>query len=113
MTNTVNMLEGYNGEGSGTTSISAVFIIICALIARSSEGLLFGIPVFCAIFAFYRYNKFPAKVFPGDIGTLTIGASLALLGIMGGLEVETSGANARAGTNIAVLVQYWKTVEEE
>ena len=87
MTNTVNMMEGYNGEGSGTTSIAAIFIIIAAILSKSAEGLLFGVPVLAAIYAFYRFNKFPAKVFPGDIGTLTIGAALAMLGILGGLEV--------------------------
>jgi UDP-N-acetylmuramyl pentapeptide phosphotransferase/UDP-N-acetylglucosamine-1-phosphate transferase len=87
MTNTVNMLEGYNGEGSGTSSIAVIFIIICALIAGSGQGLIFGIPVLAAILAFYMFNKYPAKVFPGDIGTLVIGAAIGLLGILGSLEV--------------------------
>jgi len=87
MTNAVNMLEGYNGEGSGTTMIATIFIIIAAIIAGSAPGLIFGVPVLAAIAAFYIYNKFPAKVFPGDIGTLVIGAALALLGVLGSLEL--------------------------
>ncbi|MHA1746543.1 MAG: hypothetical protein ACTSWW_11115, partial [Promethearchaeota archaeon] len=87
LTNTVNMLEGYNGEGSGTTSIATIFMVIAALMVGSSEGVLFGVPIAAALLAFYYYNKFPAKVFPGDIGTLVIGASIGLLGIFGSLEM--------------------------
>lgn len=87
LTNTVNMLEGYNGEGSGTTSIATVFMVIAAVMMGSSEGLLFGVPIAAALLAFYYFNKFPAKIFPGDIGTLVMGASIGLLGIFGSLEM--------------------------
>ncbi|MHA2131279.1 MAG: hypothetical protein ACW99L_15045, partial [Promethearchaeota archaeon] len=36
--NTVNMLEGYNGEGSGTCLIAVCSLFICALIWDSTEG---------------------------------------------------------------------------
>src|SRR6056297_618430 len=42
MTNTVNMLEGYNGEGSGTTVIATFFLIVCGILAHSGEAVLFG-----------------------------------------------------------------------
>lgn len=87
LTNTVNMLEGYNGEGSGSTVIALVFIIISAIIARSVQGVMYAVPVLASIFAFYRFNRFPAKVFPGDIGTLVIGAAIGMVGILGSLEV--------------------------
>ncbi len=87
LTNTVNMLEGYNGEGSGTTSIALLFMVICAIILKSGEGLLFGIISLAAVFAFYIFNKYPAKAFPGDIGTLVIGAAIGAVGVMGSMEV--------------------------
>ncbi len=87
LTNTVNMLEGYNGEGSGTTSIATFFLIIAAILTQSGEGVIFGVIILGAGLAFYLFNKFPAKVFPGDVGTLTTGAAIAMLGILGSLEV--------------------------
>ncbi len=87
LTNTVNMLEGYNGEGSGTTSIATFFMIIAAIMTQSGEGVIFGVVILGAGLAFYLFNKFPAKVFPGDVGTLTIGAAIAMLGILGSLEI--------------------------
>ena len=87
LTNTVNMLEGYNGEGSGTTSIATFFMIIAAIMTKSSEGVIFGVIILGAGLAFFLFNKFPAKVFPGDVGTLTIGAAISMLGILGSLEI--------------------------
>ena len=36
---------------------------------------------------FLYYNKFPAKIFPGDIGTLTIGGVIAIAVIQSGFKV--------------------------
>ncbi|WP_371802850.1 hypothetical protein [Candidatus Lokiarchaeum ossiferum] len=87
LTNTVNMLEGYNGEGSGTTSIALLVMVISAIILKSGEGLVFGIISFAAVFAFFLFNKYPAKAFPGDIGTLVIGAAIGAVGVLGSMEV--------------------------
>ncbi len=87
MTNTVNMLEGYNGEGSGTTSIALLFMIFASILLGSSQGVIYGVIVFSGLIAFYLFNRYPAKIFPGDTGTLVIGASLALIGIFGSIEV--------------------------
>ncbi|MHA1727132.1 MAG: hypothetical protein ACTSWY_00180 [Promethearchaeota archaeon] len=87
LTNTVNMLEGYNGEGSGTCLIAIFFLLICSIIAQSSEGLIYSLAIIGALVAFVEFNKFPAKVFPGDVGTLALGASIACIAIFGSLEV--------------------------
>jgi len=86
-TNTVNMLEGYNGEGSGTCFIAVSFLFICSLILNSAEGIIFSVPIMAVIIAFFLFNKFPAKIFPGDIGTLSMGAMIACVMFFGSLEV--------------------------
>ncbi|MFX0023800.1 MAG: hypothetical protein ACFE9S_15845 [Candidatus Hermodarchaeota archaeon] len=88
-TNTVNMLEGYNGEGSGTCLIAISFLFICSLIRNSAEGVLFTIPVIAVIMAFFIFNRYPAKTFPGDVGTLAMGAMIACVMLFGSLEVAT------------------------
>jgi len=86
-TNTVNMLEGYNGEGSGTCLIATCFLLICSLIWNSAEGVIFTIPVIAVILPFFIFNKYPAKIFPGDVGTLAMGAMIACIMLFGSLEV--------------------------
>ncbi|MEE9377624.1 MAG: hypothetical protein V3V33_06270, partial [Candidatus Lokiarchaeia archaeon] len=88
-TNTINMLEGYNGEGSGSWLIAICFLFVCSLLWNSAEGVLFTIPVIAVIIPFFIYNKYPAKIFPGDIGTLSIGAMIACIMLFGSLEVAT------------------------
>jgi UDP-N-acetylglucosamine--dolichyl-phosphate N-acetylglucosaminephosphotransferase len=85
--NTVNMLEGYNGEGSGTCLIAVCSLFICALIWDSTEGVIFSIPVIAVLIPFFLKNRYPAKIFPGDIGTLSMGAMIACIMLFGSLEV--------------------------
>jgi len=85
--NTVNMLEGYNGEGSGTCLIAVIFMFICGLIWNSTEAILFTIVTIAVIIPFFLYNKYPAKVFPGDVGTLSMGAMIACIALFGSIEV--------------------------
>ncbi|MFX1411952.1 MAG: hypothetical protein ACFFA6_16520 [Promethearchaeota archaeon] len=88
-TNTVNMLEGYNGEGSGTCLIAVCFLFICGILWNSAEAVIFTISVIAVIIPFFIYNKFPSKVFPGDVGTLSMGAMIAGIALFGSLEVAT------------------------
>ncbi|MHA1820279.1 MAG: hypothetical protein ACTSU2_14625 [Promethearchaeota archaeon] len=87
LTNAMNMLEGYNGEGSGTGFIVITFMVIYSLISMSGTGLIFSIAVLGPLGIFLKYNKYPAKVFPGDVGTLSLGAIIAIIAIFGSLEV--------------------------
>ena len=84
--NTVNMLEGYNGEGSGTSIIALCSLFVCSIIWDSAEGVLFTVIALAILIPFYLYNKFPAKIFPGDVGTLSIGALFAGIALFGSLE---------------------------
>ena len=88
-TNTVNMLEGYNGEGSGTCLIAVCFLFFCGLIWDSAEAVIFTVSVIAVLIPFFIYNRYPAKIFPGDIGTLSMGAMIACIMLFGSLEVAT------------------------
>ncbi|MFX0099468.1 MAG: hypothetical protein ACFFCS_07795 [Candidatus Hodarchaeota archaeon] len=84
--NVVNMLEGYNGEGSGTSIVVAISMILCSIILGSTDGIIMILPVLASTIAFFYYNKYPAKIFPGDIGTLQLGMVLGCIAIISGLE---------------------------
>ncbi|MFX1527853.1 MAG: hypothetical protein ACFFB4_09805 [Promethearchaeota archaeon] len=92
LTNTSNMLEGYNGEGAGTSLIALIFLLICAFIWNSSEALVFIISGISVLIPFFLFNKYPAKIFPGDVGTLTMGALFACIALLGSLEVAVFSA---------------------
>lgn len=85
-TATFNFLAGYNGleAGQGIIILSGMAIAIF-LTGRKELALIALIMVFCLI-AFYIFNKIPAKVFPGDTLTYSVGSLIACLAILGNIE---------------------------
>ncbi|NOZ59206.1 MAG: glycosyl transferase family 4, partial [Euryarchaeota archaeon] len=84
--NGFNMLAGYNGleAGMGIIILSAMGFVAW----QSGMGwvaLLAGCMVL-ALLAFLRYNWFPARVFPGDSMTYSVGALIACVAILGNME---------------------------
>ncbi len=85
--NFTNMLAGFNGLEIGTGAIAALSIAAIALIKQQTASFLIAIAISASLLAFLYYNKFPARVFPGDAGTLPIGAALFSAAVIGKLEL--------------------------
>lgn len=85
-TTTYNMLAGFNGLESGLGIIILSFLSFIAYATCNSWLALVGLCMVAALIVFYFYNKFPAKVFPGDILTYSIGALIAGMAILGNFE---------------------------
>lgn len=84
--NAFNMLAGFNGleAGMGAVAIGALAIIAASLGEVTSFTLL--LTAFGALLATLYFNWYPAKVFIGDVGTLTIGTVIATAVILGNFE---------------------------
>jgi UDP-N-acetylglucosamine--dolichyl-phosphate N-acetylglucosaminephosphotransferase len=85
--NAVNMIDVVNGSMSGPCVIIFGVLLICSLLKLSEVGVLLSSIMLGVMLIFYKYNRFPAKVFSGDVGSLAIGAAMGAIAIMGGLEV--------------------------
>ena len=86
--NVFNMLAGYNGLESGLGIIMLATLGIIVYPFASWITIL----SFCAVFSllgFLFFNKFPAKVFPGNVLTYGIGALAACIAIVGNMEKAT------------------------
>ncbi len=85
-TNGFNLLAGYNGlETSMGLVIFAVFGAT-GLIVGSLWIALIAFVVCASLLAFLYFNWYPAKVFPGNSFTYSIGALIAALAILGNME---------------------------
>lgn len=83
---TFNILAGYNGlEASQGILILAGLSLVTWVTGSQWVSLISLIMISCLI-AFYVFNKYPAKVFPGDVLTYTIGALIATIAILGNVE---------------------------
>ena len=80
--NAVNILAGFNGVESGTTAIAAAGILVMSMAASSSEGAFLSAALVGSCLGFLYFNRYPAKAFPGDVGTLTMGGVLGLSAIL-------------------------------
>jgi UDP-N-acetylglucosamine--dolichyl-phosphate N-acetylglucosaminephosphotransferase len=83
---TYNFLAGYNGlEASQGIIILSGLAIVTFFTGNSWLSLICLIMISC-LFAFYLFNKYPAKVFPGDSLTYSVGALIAIMAILGNIE---------------------------
>ncbi|MDI6730509.1 MAG: hypothetical protein QMD06_03090 [Candidatus Altarchaeum sp.] len=87
--NMTNMLAGFNGMEAGIGITMSLSLAIIALFIGTPESFIAFILLISlagALLGFLKYNWFPAKVFPGDVGNLTIGAVIATAVIIGNFE---------------------------
>ena len=81
--NAINMSAGYNGLESGQMAIISINLLIISLI--NNADLIFCIifsSVFGSCLGLYYFNRFPARIFIGDVGTLSFGSLVAATLIM-------------------------------
>lgn len=82
--NSFNITDGLDGLSSGLLMIClAVFAVISATILDPTMSIFIYIWI-GSLIAFLYFNIFPARVLLGDVGALSFGATLGLLGILTG-----------------------------
>lgn len=85
--NAVNMLAGFNGEEVGVSAVALFALSVVAYRLHETEALLILFAGLGALLAALYFNWYPAKVFIGDVGTLSIGAIMASAVIIGNFEL--------------------------
>ena len=100
--NAVNLTDGLDGLAIGPTLVAALTFIILSYVAGNTEFANYlslpyvegagEVSVFCgalfgACLGFLWFNTYPAQVFMGDIGSLTIGALIGLVAIISKQEI--------------------------
>ncbi len=86
-TNAINLIDGVDGLASGVSLFAAVTMLIAALLDHNYPMALAVVPLAGALLGFLRFNFFPASIFLGDCGSLTLGF---LLGCFGAVWTEKS-----------------------
>lgn len=84
--NSFNMLAGYNGleAGNGIIILSALAFVTWR--TGNFWAAVLALTLASALLAFLIFNKYPAKVFPGDTLTYSVGAFIAAIAIIGNAE---------------------------
>ena len=83
--NALNMSAGYNGLESGQFAIISFTLLLISFFDNTDISIkLIYSSIFGTSLALYYYNKYPSRVFLGDIATLGFGALVAACVIMSG-----------------------------
>lgn len=80
--NGTNLTDGLDGLLSGTTVVAFLAYAVLAWQMSSVSLLIFAVAMVGSALGFLWFNKFPAKVFMGDTGSLAIGSGIAALAIL-------------------------------
>ena len=85
--NLTNMLAGLNGIESGLGAIAMTSLTISCLIMGKYDVTIISMAMLGALLAFLIYNRHPSRVFPGDVGTLIIGATIVVIAFIGRVKM--------------------------
>ena len=80
--NAINLLDGMDGLVSGFSLLVFSIILALAIISNDNFLLILTTSLMGAILGFLKYNAYPAKIFLGDTGSLTLGFFLVLTSML-------------------------------
>lgn len=84
--NATNLTDGIDGLMASTGTIAYAAYAYIAYQQEAWGVLIFAMAVIGGLLGFFLFNRKPAKIFMGDVGSLALGAGLAAMSIL--LNVE-------------------------
>lgn len=80
--NAVNLTDGLDGLSTGTSIIAFSSFLVISLMTGETEIALFLFILIGSLIGFLVFNKYPAKLFMGDTGSLALGGIIATVSIL-------------------------------
>ena len=110
--NTINSIDVLNGVASGFMTITSFALTVSLFIIQNYEIALASLPLGFVSLSFYKYHKFPCRIFPGDSGALTLGAMYGVIAIVGHVEIIAAVALLPAVINSFLFLSSVKRIVE-
>lgn len=79
--NSVNLTDGLDGLAGTITLVVSIFYCLISKRVESTAVVLISSALIGGLLGFLIYNKYPAKVFMGDTGSLFLGGAVAAMAI--------------------------------
>jgi len=86
-TNAVNLTDGLDGLAAGSTFIVALGLILVCFMTGHSALAVFAASLAGACLGFLLFNRYPARVFMGDTGSMALGGAVASIAALTGAEL--------------------------
>ena len=131
VSNGANLTDGLDGLATGTSAIAASSLLVLAYVSGSivfagylgvmyipgaGEMVVFSAAFIGAAIGFLWYNSFPAQVFMGDTGSLSIGAIIAVLALTTRKEFLLpiiAGVFLAENLSVIIQVSYFKYTKKK
>ncbi len=107
--NLVNMHSGFNGLASGLSTIIMGFLLLKLLLSGYHGGIFILSSVFGATLGFLWYNRYPARIFLGNTGSLAIGAVIGAIIVVSGFIISGFVMLIPHTVNFLMYV-YWRVM---
>ncbi|MEA3297274.1 MAG: MraY family glycosyltransferase [candidate division Zixibacteria bacterium] len=92
LTNAINLIDGLDGLAAGVCLIAAVTMSIIGQLQQAGWVLVFMYSLIGFLSLFLFYNRFPARMFLGDSGSMQIGYYFAVFSLIVPLKSFTASA---------------------
>lgn len=79
--NSVNLTDGLDGLATSVTIVIAIFYMIISNLRGGDSVSVFASALLGGLFGFLMFNRYPAKVFMGDTGSLFLGGAVCAMAI--------------------------------
>ncbi len=118
LSNSVNLTDGLDGLAAGCSSIVFCGLGTEILLSNDKNFLMFSLLSFCMsglCLGFLKHNKYPAKIFMGDTGSLTIGAIIGVICVITNSFFTTfiiSGIFVIEALSVILQVSYFKITKK-
>ena len=118
LSNSVNLTDGLDGLAAGCCSIVFCGLGTEILLNNNKSYLIFSLLSFCMsglCLGFLKHNKYPAKIFMGDTGSLTMGAIIGMICVVTNSFLTTfiiSGVFVLEALSVILQVSYFKITKK-
>lgn len=85
--NAVNLTDGLDGLAAGTSAIALFAFTVIFMLSDKPDLAIVSAGIAASCIGFLYYNKYPAKIFMGDTGSLALGGVLGTLAVVGKIEL--------------------------
>lgn len=92
LTNAINLIDGLDGLASGVSLIGAVCLLVIGQLHQAGAELVFMLVLIGFLALFLFYNRYPARIFLGDSGSMQIGYYFAVFSLVIPLKSFTATA---------------------
>lgn len=88
--NAFNLVDGLDGLAAGSGIIAGAALALTGIVQHDAALATVGLAVTGALGGFLIFNLYPASIFMGDAGALSVGMLLGVMSLQGGLLAHNS-----------------------